>query len=215
MPKVLNEEVPLLRATENAGWVKRRHDGSPDAREFPTVSVHHPEPSLPGHGPDGRQAEGHDDSARMRVDVAHESPTAGDDGRDPGSNWVRLAGHRVRDEDVPFVEVSLAERLVQDATRWPPERLSLGDLRRARSLADNDDATRRIATGPDGRAELAVRTADAVVDGRHGASVAPPWRRLRPEWRMGRPRLMEGVWAIVGREGLSLGSGARVRSGLV
>jgi hypothetical protein len=58
---VLDQERVLRWATEDAGWVKRRHHRPSDGREFHTVGVHHSEPPPSRHGPDGRQTERHDD----------------------------------------------------------------------------------------------------------------------------------------------------------
>ena len=80
MFEILDEHRALRRATEDAGWMKRRHDRSPNGREFRTVGVHHSEPPPPGHGPDGRQTERHDNGPGVGFDVEHESAATGDDG---------------------------------------------------------------------------------------------------------------------------------------
>jgi hypothetical protein len=80
MLEVRDEHWILRRTTEDAGRVKGWQDRPPDGREFNTVGVHHSEPPPPGHGPDGRQTERHDNGPGVGFDVEHESAATGDDG---------------------------------------------------------------------------------------------------------------------------------------
>ena len=177
MLEVRDEHRALRRATEDAGRVKRRHDRPPNGREFHTVGVHHSEATPPGHSPDGRQAKRHDDGPGVGFNVENESSPTGIDRLDQRVDWVRHTGDRVGDEEVGLGDPSLGERLRQHVARWPDKRTARLDLVLAGRLADEDDAARGVAPRPDSGAELAVRTAGAVVDGRHGASVAPPRAR--------------------------------------
>jgi hypothetical protein len=95
-------------------------------------------------------------------------------------------------------ESSIVDCPPEDIARSAPERLSLGDLRHAGGLTDEDDPARGVAAWADSLA--LVRTAEAIVDGRHGPSVVPPWRRFRGAGTCARPRAFEGGWAAVGRD---------------
>lgn len=170
----LDEHRALCWATEDAGRVKRRQDRPPNRRERRTVGVHHSEPPPPGHGPDGRQTESHDDCPGAGFDVTHESSPAGFDSLDCWVDWVRHARNRIGDEEVARRESRLSERLRQHSARRPDERTARLDLLPTGGFADEDDAARTVAPWPDGGAELAVWTAGAVIDGRHSASVARP-----------------------------------------
>lgn len=174
MLEVLDEHRAFRWATEDAGRVKGRQDRPPNRRERHTVGLHHAEPPPPGHSPDGRQTERHDDGTRVGFDVAHKSSSAGIDGLDPRMDWVRHARNRIGDEEVAWRESRLGERLRQHSACWPDERTARLDLLPTRGFADEDDAARRVAPWPDGGAELAVWTAGAVIDGRQSASVARP-----------------------------------------
>jgi hypothetical protein len=111
MLEVRDEHRALRRATEDAGWVERRHDGSPDARESLAVLLQHAEPPLPGHGPDGGSAEGDDDVPGVRFDITHQTFAAGVDGLGRWPNTGRTAGDRVGDEEVDLAESSRSDRL--------------------------------------------------------------------------------------------------------
>ena len=78
--EILDEHRALRWATEDAGRVKGRQDRPPNRRERRTVGLQHSEPPPPGHCPDGRQTERHDDGPRVGFDVAHESSPTRIDG---------------------------------------------------------------------------------------------------------------------------------------
>ncbi len=179
--------------------MERWHDGAPVTVDLPAAVPEHAKPALPCHGPNGGPPEGDNYGPGTRFDVTHESLVAGVDGLGRWPNTGRTAGERIGHEELGFEESSLGYCLPQHVARSPPERLSLVDLLRTGGLADEDDAARWIAAGPDCRA--AVWTAGAVVDGQHGASVARSWRPLRTEWHTFRCIApFEGAWAAVGHD---------------
>jgi hypothetical protein len=157
-----------------------RDDRSPSRCEHPTAISEDTEPSLAGQSSDGRSAKGNDYSSGRCLDVVHESCSACVDCPDSGLGRVRPAGNGVGDENVGLPKVDIAEGLPKHIASWPNKGALVDDLLCARGLTDEDDAARGPATGADGRAILAIWTAEAMLDDWHGRSVTRPSRRLRP-----------------------------------